>query len=336
MKKLKFLTLVISAVLLFGGTIMAEDTLSLKQQNIATISMYTASADLKNLEIAVKKGLEDGLTINEIKEVMVQLYAYCGFPKSLNALGTLLKVTKEGTYTEGPAGKPLSKKANKNKIGTKTQTELVGSPVKGELFEFAPAIDDYLKEHLFGDIFARGILTNQEREIATIAALSSIEGVEPQLKSHIQCGKNTGLTNKQISAILIITSKPKTEIFAIGEPNPFSKYFIGQSYLNILTKEQVFTANVTFEPACRNNWHIHHKGGQILLCTGGRGWYQQWGKPAQELKKGDVVNIAPETKHWHGAAKDSWFSHVAIEVPSDGGSTEWCEEVSDEEYNKLP
>ncbi|MBR1907394.1 carboxymuconolactone decarboxylase family protein [bacterium] len=319
---------------------LAQKALTQKQQNIVMISSYTAAGDLSNLEKSIKKGLDEGLTVNEVKEILVQMYAYCGFPRSLNGLSTLLKVTKSGKYKEGAAGKALSKDVDKNEIGTKVQTELAGLPVKGELFEFAPAIDDYLKEHLFGDIFARGVLTNQEREIATIAALSSIDGVEPQLKAHISIGKNTGLTDKQISGILILTSRPKTEVFGLGEPNVnYAKYFKGNSYLNLLTKEQVVTANVTFEPKCRNNWHIHHgvngKGGQILLVTGGNGYYQEWGKEAQALKKGDIVNIPPEVKHWHGASKDSWFSHVAIEVPSDGGSTEWLEEVSDEEYDKL-
>ncbi len=334
MKILKTVALIM--LLIIGEYVMAEELLTLKDKDIVMISSYTATGDLVNLEASIKKGLEDGLTINEVKEVIVQLYAYCGFPKSLNGLSTLLSVTKKGRYEEGEAGKPLSKNDDRNKIGTKTQTELCGAPVKGELFEFAPAIDDYLKEHLFGDIFARGVLTYKEREVATIAALSSMDSVEPQLNAHIQIGKHNGLTDKQVSEILILTSQPKVNVFKIGNKNDaYAKYFKGQSYLNMLTKEQVVTANVTFEPKCRNNWHIHHKGGQILLVTGGRGYYQQWGKPAQELKKGDVVNIPPEVKHWHGAAKDSWFSHIAIEVPSKNGSTEWLEEVSDEEYNKL-
>lgn len=125
-------------------------------------------------------------------------------------------------------------------------------------------------------------------------------------------------------------------IFPIGEKNEaFAQYFVGQSYLSMLTTTGVSIGNVTFEPGCRNDWHIHHKGGQILLVTGGRGWYQEWEKPARELHPGDVVNIPPEVKHWHGAAKDSWFSHLAVEVPAEGAYNEWLETVAEEEYNRL-
>ena len=104
----------------------------------------------------------------------------------------------------------------------------------------------------------------------------------------------------------------------------------------VLQGGEEVNANVTFEPGCRNNWHIHHKSGQILLVTAGRGWYQEWGSPARELHPGDVVNIPPEVKHWHGAAKDAWFAHVAIEVPAEGAKNEWCEPVADADYEKLP
>ncbi len=125
-------------------------------------------------------------------------------------------------------------------------------------------------------------------------------------------------------------------VFPVGGPNEdFARYFVGQSYLNMLSTEQVAIGNVTFEPKCRNNWHIHHKGGQILLCTAGRGYYQEWGKEAVELHPGDVVHILPEVKHWHGAAADSWFAHLAVEVPAEGAANEWLEPVSDEDYNKL-
>ena len=132
------------------------------------------------------------------------------------------------------------------------------------------------------------------------------------------------------------------DAFGIGAPkDAYAQYFVGQSFLKPLTepgKAPVFLANVTFEPGCRNNWHIHHAtkgGGQILVCTAGEGWYQEEGKPAVELKPGMVITIPPEVKHWHGAKKDSWFSHIALEVPGRGCRTEWCEAVTDEEYGKL-
>ena len=128
-------------------------------------------------------------------------------------------------------------------------------------------------------------------------------------------------------------------VFKTGEKNDaFAKYFIGQSYLAPLSTEQVGIFNVTFEPGCRNNWHIHHAdkgGGQILICVAGHGYYQEWGKEARKLNPGDVVNIKPGVKHWHGAAKDSWFSHLAVDVPGENTKNEWCEPVSDEEYDKL-
>ena len=127
-------------------------------------------------------------------------------------------------------------------------------------------------------------------------------------------------------------------LFGIGEENPYGEFFTGKSYLNMLCMEGVVVANVTFEPGCRNNWHIHHateNGGQILLCTEGEGWYQEFGEKARKLKPGDVVIIPANVKHWHGAAKDSYFTHIAIEVPGKNPDNKWLELVSDEEYNKL-
>lgn len=134
-------------------------------------------------------------------------------------------------------------------------------------------------------------------------------------------------------------NKDNLSVFPTGEKNEaFAEFFDGQSYLNMLSLEQVVIGNVTFEPGCRNHWHIHYAksgGGQMLLVTAGRGYYQEWGKPAQELKPGDVVHIPANVKHWHGAAPDSWFQHLAIEVDGEETSNEWCEAVSDEEYSKL-
>lgn len=129
------------------------------------------------------------------------------------------------------------------------------------------------------------------------------------------------------------------KIFPMGEPNDeYAEFFSGKSYLKLLSDKQITIFNVTFEPGCRNNWHIHHAergGGQILIVISGQGYYQEWGKPVRELHPGDIVNIPPEIKHWHGAAKNSWFSHLALEVPCVGGSNEWCEPVDNFEYSKL-
>lgn len=130
-------------------------------------------------------------------------------------------------------------------------------------------------------------------------------------------------------------------VFGLGSPNnAYAAYFMGNSYLNPLTKpnDNLFMANVTFEPGCRNNWHIHHAskgGGQILICTAGYGWYQEEGKEAISLESGMVITIPANVKHWHGAKKDSWFSHIAVEVPGEDTTNEWCEPVSNDEYDKL-
>ena len=133
----------------------------------------------------------------------------------------------------------------------------------------------------------------------------------------------------------------KQNVFGMGNANTaYAQYFSGESFLNPLTKPEtgVFLANVTFEPGCRNNWHIHHAtkgGGQLLVCTAGEGWYQEEEKEAVSLVPGTVITIPAEVKHWHGAKKDSWFSHIAVEVPGENCSNEWCEPVSDEEYGKV-
>lgn len=352
-----------------------NEALNAKQRAIIPIAAFTANGDLVKLKTALNDGLDAGLTVNEIKEVLVQLYAYAGFPRSLNGIGTFMTIMdergKKGIKDEmGKAASPMPVGKSSLEFGTENQTKLVGQPVTGPLYDFAPAIDQFLKAHLFGDIFQRDVLSWQDRELATVAALANIEGANAQLQGHMVIGMHNGLTPEQLRELVsVLRAKcgPKVAenagvvlgqvlkhsmeknmsqqhddaanggIFPRGKKNDaYAQYFTGTSYLNMLSTERVFIGNVTFEPGCRNFWHIHHKGGQILLVTGGRGWFQEWGQPARELRTGDVVNIPPETRHWHGAAKDSWFSHVAVEVPADGGSTEWLEPVSDEEYKRLP
>lgn len=144
---------------------------------------------------------------------------------------------------------------------------------------------------------------------------------------------------EEISSVMKKDEYQNTIFFPIGAPNDaYAKFFVGQSYLAPVSTEQVPIYNVTFEPGCRNNWHIHHAknhGGQMLICVGGRGYYQEWGKEAVLMTPGTVVNIPPEVKHWHGAAPDSWFSHLAVEVPGEETGNEWLEAVDDDTYLKL-
>lgn len=245
---------------------------------------------------------------------------------------------------------------------------------RDSLGEFAPKFAELNDDVLFGQVWSReDKLSLRDRSLLTVTALMSQGLVDSSFEYHLMTAKNNGITKTEIAEILTHlafyagwakawaafrmakevwgddadgkeaadekSAYEKSLLFPVGEPNDaFKQYFIGQSYLAPVSKEQIGIYNVTFEPGCRNNWHIHHAkkgGGQILICIGGRGYYQEWGKEAQVLNPGDVVNIPPEVKHWHGAAKDSWFSHLAVEVPGEDCSNEWLEAVSDEHYNKL-
>lgn len=239
------------------------------------------------------------------------------------------------------------------------------------LGEFAPKFAELNDDVLFGQVWSReDKLSLRDRSLVTVTALLSQGLCDSSFEYHLKTAKQNGITKAEIAEIIthaaFYAGWPKawaafwlaknvwneesdaesekqahanSMIFPIGEPNDaFAKYFIGKSYLAPVSKNQVGIFNVTFEPACRNNWHIHKAekgGGQILVCIAGNGWYQEWGKAPRALKPGDVVNIAPGVKHWHGAQKNSWFSHLAVEVPAENGGTEWCEPVTDEEYNKL-
>ena len=234
------------------------------------------------------------------------------------------------------------------------------------LGKIAPKFAELNDDVLFGEVWSReDKLSPRDRSMVTIAALFSA-GLYPQLKSHLAIGKEHGVTKTEVVEIVtqlaFYCGWPKAwstfplieevygedegegaknlSVFPVGEKNDaFAKYFIGQSYLSPVSTSQVPVYNVTFEPACRNNWHIHHAkngGGQMLICVAGRGWYQEYGKEPRELHPGDIVNIPAEVKHWHGAAKDTWFQHLAVEVPGEETGTEWCEPVGDEEYNILP
>ena len=239
---------------------------------------------------------------------------------------------------------------------------------RDNLGNFAPKFAELNDDVLFGEVWSReDKLSLRDRSLVTICVFMGKGLFDDSLKHHLMNAKNNGITKEEMAEIITHAAfyagwpnawavfKMAKEVYAIedakeshggmfglGEPNDaYAKYFIGQSYLKPLTepgKSSVFLANVTFEPGCRNNWHIHHAtkdGGQILICASGEGWYQEEGKDARSLKPGDVVVIPANVKHWHGAKKDSWFSHIAVEVPGENTSNEWCEPVSDEEYCKL-
>ena len=247
--------------------------------------------------------------------------------------------------------------------------KIVQTAGREALGEFAPDFAHFNDDILFGENWNNTDIDLKTRSIITVVALMSQGVTDNSIRYHIQNAKNHGVSQREMAAVIThtafyagwphawavfniakevyaenapaVSDKNKFQneiIFPIGDPNPYGDYFVGQSYLAPVSTEQIPIYNVTFEPACRNNWHIHHAksgGGQMLICVGGRGWYQEYGKEARELNPGDIVNIPAEVKHWHGAAKDSWFAHLAVEIQGEDGSTEWCETVSDEDYNKL-
>ena len=247
--------------------------------------------------------------------------------------------------------------------------KIVQTAGRNALGKFAPDFAQYNDDILFGENWNNTDIDLKTRSIITVVALMSQGVTDNSIRYHIQNAKNHGVSQKEIAAVITHTAfyagwphawaafniakevyadndpsdsdrdRFQSEImFPIGEPNPYGDYFVGQSYLAPVSTEQIPIYNVTFEPSCRNNWHIHHAksgGGQMLICIGGRGYYQEWGKEARELNPGEIVNIPAEVKHWHGAAKDSWFAHLAIEIQGEESSTQWCEAVSDDEYGKL-
>lgn len=242
---------------------------------------------------------------------------------------------------------------------------------RDQLGEFAPKFAELNDDVLFGEVWSRtDKLGLRDRSLVTLTSLISQGITDSSLTYHLQTAKQNGITRTEIAEIITHISFyagwPKAwaafrlakevwaedttgddakaafqreMIFPIGEPNTaYAKYFIGNSYLAPVSKEQVPVANVTFEPGCRNNWHIHRAtkgGGQMLIGVAGRGWYQEEGKPAVPILPGTVIHIPAGVKHWHGAAADSWFAHLAFEVPGENTSNEWLEPVSDEEYGKL-
>lgn len=250
-------------------------------------------------------------------------------------------------------------------------SETVQTAGRTALGDFAPKFAELNDDVLFGQVWSRtDRLSLRDRSIITVTALVSSGIIDSSLTFHLREAKKNGVTRTEIAEILtqvaFYTGWPKAwgafrqavevwrepsdaadarqkfeqeSIFPIGAPNDaYARYFVGQSYLAPVSTEQVKIFNVTFEPGCRNNWHIHRAtsgGGQMLIGVAGRGWYQQEGQPAQPILPGTVIHIPANVKHWHGAAADSWFSHLAVEIEGEDTSNEWLEPVDDEAYNTL-
>ena len=251
------------------------------------------------------------------------------------------------------------------------QKKIVQTAGRDQLGQFAPEFAALNDDVLFGEVWSRTDKLNlRDRSLVTVTSLISQGITDSSLTFHLQSAKNNGITRSEIAEIIthiaFYAGWPKawaafrlakdvwaedtpgddaraafqrTMIFPVGEPNTaYAQYFTGNSYLAPLSQEQVKVSNVTFEPRCRNNWHIHHAtqgGGQMLIGVAGRGWYQEEGKPAREILPGTVIHIPAGVKHWHGAAVDNWFAHLAFEVPGENPSNEWLEPVSDAQYDAL-
>lgn len=372
---LKF-NLLFSLLLILANNMMAQSThasahaLNQKEQQIVLVAANTARGDMAALKQALNGALNAGLTISELKETLVQLYAYTGFPRSLNALHKLMEVLaerKKNGLTDPPGKEPSPLPAGHTMLqtGTANQTKLVGTAVTGDVYQFAPAIDRFLKEHLFGAIFSRDNLDWKTRELVTISALAAIDGAAPQLRSHFNVGIYNGLTANQLAALVNIiesninkqrglvarevlqsvldkkayTANPllSETIFPTGQPIN-NNNFVGTAWLQPLVQpdsnNKLQVGNVSFEPGARTRWH-KHPAGQILLAIDGLGYYQEQGSAKRLLRKGDVVKCPADTPHWHGAAPDEKFIQVAINS-IEAGVTVWLNGVTEEEYKSAP
>jgi 4-carboxymuconolactone decarboxylase len=380
-KSYSFLTFLV-LMLCFPGMMNAQnntiksEVLDSRQQHIVMISSFTAMGDLVQLQKALSNGLDAGLTVNEIKEVLVHLYAYCGFPRSLQGINTfiaLLDIRKAKGINDKVGREATSVKNNLSKYeqGKKALETLTGRPEidpKVGYAAFAPVIDTFLKEHLFADIFGRDVLSNTDREIATISALICLGGVEPMMQGHIRIALHLGMSEAELSAMLSLigakvgkeeadagrqvlstltksavvqnsgdTTISSNNILAKGVKAP-AHNFTGIVWVNMVVQAQdgldCSVGVVTFEVGARTNWHSH-PGGQLLLVTEGKGLYQERGKLVRVIQKGEVVKCPPGVAHWHGASPDTKLTHIAIAPNAEKGAALWLQRVTDEEYKSF-
>ena len=356
------------------GEVSYAGSLDTRMRELITVTVLAAEQTLPQLKAHVGASLNVGLSPLEIREAIYQCAPFIGFPKTLNAIsamneefvsrGISLPLESAVTVTED----------TRYENGLAVQAPLYGTEI-ADRYEWLPGgfseeVPKWLTELCFSDFSTRKGLGEKTRELLEVVVLAALGGAETQVRSHVKGALAAGNTAEEIVCALChampymgvprlfnalncssdILDKDrdtneenfeKMNVFGRGAENTaYADYFTGNSYLKPLTSQncKLTFANVTFEPGCRNHWHIHHAekgGGQILLCVAGGGWYQEYGKPARSLAPGDVVEIPANVKHWHGAKKNEWFSHIAVEIPGKNTSNEWLEEVSDDEYDKL-
>ena len=351
------------------GEVFQTGELTLKQREMITCITLATMQTLPQLKAHAGAALNVGVTPVELREVMYLTAPFIGFPKMLNAVATVNEVFKERGISLPLEKQGTVTEETRHETGKAIQDKLypggIASVMEGVPGDMGKDVEQFLTDYFFGDIYSRDALDLQTRELLGYCVLTTLEA-ESQLHSHYHGNINAGNSPETLTAAVIqclpyigfpaaikalrIIKEETADadgkaafqqkmIFPIGEPNTaYAKYFIGNSYLAPISKEQIPFSNVTFEPGCRNNWHIHHAtkgGGQMLVCVAGKGWYQEWGKPVVQMLPGDVIHIPANVKHWHGAAADSWFAHLAFEVPGENTSNEWLEPVTDEEYNQL-
>lgn len=344
MKKRNILAAMLLSVCGFSSEIEAQvqSSLTPRQKAITEIASLTAKSDLSVLNQVLDNVLDSVMTVSEAKEVIVHTYAYCGFPKALRGLQTLVSVIEERKKTGksvvcGQEASPINDSRSKYERGRQILSEISGVPAEAPKPAYAilsPEVEVFLKEHLFCDLFERDVLTYAERELTTVAVIASLgDGVEPMLRSHSGLAKRLGATDAQIEEI-VKYANPSGSLFPTGAKIDGDNFF-GTAYLQRLMTDSenfdVVVSDVIFDPSARNSWHSH-PGGQILIATSGKGCYQEKGKPIQVLNPGDVVAIPANVIHWHGAMPDSKFSHIAINTKVHLGATQWYEPVNGEEY----
>jgi 4-carboxymuconolactone decarboxylase len=352
----------------------ANMQISSQQRSIIAIAALTAKGDLPKLSAALHTGLDSGLTVLQIKEALVHLYAYCGFPRSIRGLQTFMQVLEErktrGIQDNiGEEASPIPEAGSKYERGKKVLGELTKMPQDRPLTgysAFAPVIDTFLKEHLFADIFERDVLNYAERELVTISVLSTIGNAEPMLRNHFTICLNIGFTADQLNEFVEIiqptigekeaenTQKvlndllgknkvlKNTDGFVSSEILPEGEKIVSPNFTGTVWLNMLVSADTTFNINAGNvtfepgaRTNWHsHPGGQVLLVISGKGLYQEQGKPAIEIQQGDVIKCNPNIPHWHGAAPDSKMSHIAIGTNQDKGAVKWLEPVTEKEYRQ--